>query len=165
MIAHRTIGSLVVAAALLPLFTACGFQLRGHRPMPEVFKATYVESPDDQTDFVQDLRKLLLTSGSRLTPTRAQASAVVEILADKVTARVLSVSARNLPREYELTHTVRFEVRAGEAELLAAQEISGTRTYSFDETKLLAKENEEAILRRALAGDLASIVMRRLSSL
>ena len=66
---------------------------------------------------------------------------------------------------HELTHTVRFEVRAGEAELLSAQEISGTRTYSFDETKLLAKENEEAILRRALAGDLASIVMRRLSSL
>ena len=155
--------SLLAGAVLL--LPACGFQLRGLKPMPEVFKVTCVQSPDDQTDFVQDLRKSLLTSGSKLTATCTDATAVVDILTDKVVEKVLSVSARNLPREYELTHTVRFKVSAGAKELLDAQEISGTRDYSFDETRLLAKENEEAILRQALASDLANIVMRRLSSL
>jgi outer membrane lipopolysaccharide assembly protein LptE/RlpB len=37
------------------------------------------------------------------------------------------------------------------------------RSYSFDESLLLAKEHEEAILQRAMGEDLADIVMRRLS--
>ena len=45
------------------------------------------------------------------------------------------------------------------------QEISATRSYSFDERLLLAKEHEEAMLREAMAQDLADIVMRRLASL
>ena len=39
------------------------------------------------------------------------------------------------------------------------------RDYTFDETILLAKNNEEAILRDALAHDLADVVMRRLANL
>ena len=50
-------------------------------------------------------------------------------------------------------------------DLLAEQEISLARDYSFDERALLAKEHEEAILREALARDLVSLIMRRLSSL
>jgi outer membrane lipopolysaccharide assembly protein LptE/RlpB len=49
--------------------------------------------------------------------------------------------------------------------LLAPQDISATRSYSFDETRLLAKEHEEAILRQAMAHDLADRVIRQLSSL
>ncbi len=50
-------------------------------------------------------------------------------------------------------------------ELLPSQKVSVTRDYSFDETKLLAKENEEAILREGMANDLVAIVMRRLSAI
>jgi LPS-assembly lipoprotein len=75
------------------------------------------------------------------------------------------VSPDNLPREYELTYTVRFSVTAGDKELLAPQEVASTREYSFTVTELLAKENEEAILQAALAHDLVDVVMRRLSSL
>ena len=39
------------------------------------------------------------------------------------------------------------------------------RDHTFDETILLAKKNEEAILREALAHDLADVVMRRLANL
>ena len=54
---------------------------------------------------------------------------------------------------------------AGDKQLLANQEVSATRSYSFDERLLLAKEHEEAILRETMAKDLADIVMRRLASL
>jgi LPS-assembly lipoprotein len=77
----------------------------------------------------------------------------------------LSVSALNQPNEYEVTYTVRFAVTAGDKELLPAQEVSATRTYSFDERQLLAKGHEEDILRQDMARDLADLVMRRLSSL
>ena len=153
----------VLLGALLA--NGCGFHLQGRDPLPPALATTFVEAADEQSDFVQGLRKALLASGARLTDDRDRATAVVRILTDEVTERVLSVSARNIPREYELTHTVRFAVSAGDKELLSVQEVSATRDFSFDERVLLAKENEEAILREALARDLVGIVMRRLSSL
>jgi LPS-assembly lipoprotein len=158
---------------LLALLAACGFHLQGRAPLPESMKAAYVQATDEQTDFVQSLRKALLTSGARPAYAKSGASSVVYILKDEVVRRTLSVSALNKPNEYEITYVVRFSVsagdkageKAGEKELLAPQEISATRSYSFDETRLLAKEHEEAILREAMAHDLADRVVRQLSSL
>jgi len=82
-----------------------------------------------------------------------------------VTRRVLSVSATNQPNQYEVTYTVGFSVSAADKELLAPQELTATRTYSFDERLLLAKNHEEEILRQDMARDLADMVMRRLASL
>ena len=83
----------------------------------------------------------------------------------EVAHRVLSVSAANRPTQYEVTYTVAFSVSEGDKELLSNQEVSATRSYSFDERLLLAKEHEESVLREAMARDLADIVMRRLASL
>lgn len=154
--------ALLVAAALLG---GCGFHLQGRTPLPTVLKLAYVQATDEQSDFVQGLRKALIASGARVTDNSVDATAVVHILKDTLAQRVLSVSAGNLPREYELTYTVQFAVRAGARDLLPMQEVSATRDFSFDESALLAKNNEEEILREALAHDLVDMVMRRLSSL
>src|SRR5882757_1475549 len=155
----------VVAGVLLSLLTACGFHLQGRTPLPESMKSAYVQATDMQTDFAQSLRKALLTSGARPPTEKRTASSIVNILKDDVVRRTLSVSAQNKPNEYEITYNVRFSVTSGDQELLAPQEITATRSYSFDETKLLAKEHEEAILRQAMAHDLADRVIRQLSSL
>ena len=163
----------VVAGACLAVLAACGFHLQGRAPLPQSMKAAYVQATDQQTDFVQSLRKALLTSGARPAYAKTGASSVVNILKDEVVRRTLSVSALNKPNEYEITYIVRFSVsaseqageKAGEKELLAPQEISATRSYSFDETRLMAKEHEESILRQAMAHDLADRVVRQLSSL
>jgi LPS-assembly lipoprotein len=154
-----------VLAVCLAVLAACGFHLQGRAPLPQSMKAAYVQATDQQTDFVQSLRKALLTSGARPAYAKSSASSVVNILRDEVVRRTLSVSALNKPNEYEVTYLVRFSVSAGDKELLAPQEISATRSYSFDETRLLAKEHEEAILRQAMAHDLADRVVRQLSSL
>jgi len=130
-----------------------------------VVRQPFVEAPDRQSDFVQYLRHALLSNGAQLTAERNQASAVVSILRDNVSRRVLSVSATNQPNQYEVTYTVGFTVSAAGKELLPPQEVSATRTYSFDERILLAKNHEEEILRQDMARDLADMVMRRLASL
>ena len=155
--------ALIIAAAAL--LSACGFQLQGRTPLPESLKVTFVQADDQQSDFVQGLRKALITSGAQLAASSEGASGTVRIVRDEVQRNVLSVSARNTPREYEVRYTVRFSVRAGDKELLPEQEVALSRDYSFDERNLLAKEHEEAILREALARDLVGIVMRRLASL
>jgi LPS-assembly lipoprotein len=153
------------ALAALGLLCGCGFHLQGHTPLPAVVKTPYVEAPDRQSDFVQYLRHALLSNGAHLMQERDKASAVVSIIKDSVARRVLSVSALNQPNEYEVTYTVRFAVTAGDKELLPAQDVSATRTFSFDERLLLARDHEEDILRQDMARDLADMVMRRLSSL
>jgi len=155
----------VVAGALLAALAGCGFHLAGRTPLPESMKSAFVQATDQQTDFVQSLRKALLTSGARPAYAKRASSSVVNILRDEVVRRTLSVSALNKPNEYEVTYFVRFSVTAGDKELLAPQDMSATRSYSFDETRLLAKEHEEAILRQAMAHDLADRVVRQLSSL
>src|SRR5262249_10308167 len=125
------------AAAALSL-TACGFHLEGHTRLPATLMTPYLETQDRQTDFVQRLQRALRAKGAQLAPQKEQASAVVSILKDSVGQRVLSVSNLNQPNEYELTYTVSFSVTAGGQELLPPQEISTTRSYSFDPHILLA---------------------------
>jgi LPS-assembly lipoprotein len=157
--------AVIVLATLLFALCGCGFHLQGRAPLPKEFKLSYVDARDRQSDFVQGLRNALLVSGVELTEDTKAATATVHVLDDKRTRRILSVSPDNLPREYELTYTVRFSVTAGDKELLPAQEVETTREYSFAVSELLAKENEEAILQAALAHDLVDAVMRRLSRL
>jgi LPS-assembly lipoprotein len=147
------------------LVASCGFRLQGHTPLPDTLSDAYVFAADQQSDFVQGLRRALLVSGAQLAPESEKASGTVHISKDEVTQKVLSVSANNIPREYEITYTVEFSVSVADKEVLSPQKVFVTRNYSFDERTLLAKENEEAILREGMARDLVGIVMRRLSSL
>ena len=162
---HAQRATWLACTAATMLLAACGFHLQGHTPLPAVVKTPFVEAPDRQSDFVQSMRHALLSNGAHLAHEKQSASAVLSIVKDSFTRRVLSVSATNQPNEYEITYTVGFSVTAGERELLAPQEISATRTYSFDERLLLAKSHEEDVLRADLARDLAVRVMRRLSNL
>ena len=147
------------------LLSGCGFHLQGRTPLPPALKAAFVQAQDPRSDFVQSLRKAMLISGAHPTDGKEGSTAVVNVVKDELTRRVLSVSAANRPTEYEVTYTVQFSVDSGGKTLLANQEVSATRSYSFDERLLLAKEHEEAVLREAMAKDLADIVMRRLASL
>ncbi|HVY80448.1 MAG TPA: LPS assembly lipoprotein LptE [Steroidobacteraceae bacterium] len=160
-----TAGACALAVVAAVLLSGCGFRLQGRMPLPPPLAVTYVIAPNDQSDFVQGLRKALITNGGKLAEDSTSATGTVRILTDDVTSKILSVSANNIPREYELTYTVEFSVSSKDAELLPAQKVSVTRDYSFDERTLLAKENEAAILREGMARDLVNIVMRRLASL
>jgi LPS-assembly lipoprotein len=160
----KHLGKLLGAAALVAL-SGCGFHLEGRTPLPATVKTPYLEADDRQSDFVQSLERALLANGAQLAPQKDKASAVVSILKDNLKQRVLSVSNLNQPNEYELTYTVSFSVTAGDRELLPPQEISTTRSYSFDARFLLAKGQEADILRSAMAQDLADMVMRRLARL
>jgi LPS-assembly lipoprotein len=154
-----------LALGLAALLAGCGFRLEGHTPLPKPLALSYVEAKDKQSDFVQGLRKALLAAGAHLTEESTRATAVVHVLEDTATPRVLSVSSADLPIEYEITYSVRISVTADGKDLLAPQQITARRDYAFDQYVTLAKDNESSILRAALAQDLVDITMRRLSRL
>jgi LPS-assembly lipoprotein len=156
---------LIFGSLAIMCLAACGFHLEGHAPLPESLKAPYVETQDRQSDFVQSLQRALLSNGAHLAPDKDKASATVNILKDNLKRRVVSVSNLNQPNEYEITYTVTFSVTAGDRQLLAPQDVTATRVFSFNESQLLAKGHEEDVLRTAMARDLADMVVRRLARL
>ncbi len=159
----RVIQSVACFALVLAL-AACGFQLQGRQVLPPVLEQVRLDVADRQSEFTRALRATLAASGATLVEAPA-AGAEVRILQDEMTERVLSVDARNIPTDYELTYRVEIQVRAQQRELLAPESFELSRIYSFDERRQLAKDREKEILREALARDLASVVTRRLSTL
>ena len=166
MISRRAVskGTVPILAATL-LLASCGFHLQGRQPLPQAFAYTYIDTKDEQTDFVQDLRKALIAFNVNVVPTKGSSGAVITVHEDELTERILSVSARNIPTEYELTYAVEFSVTSDGKTLIDKEVVTATRDVSFDETQLLAKEREQEILAEALARDLVGLVMRRLAAL
>jgi LPS-assembly lipoprotein len=152
--------------ALLLALAGCGFHLEGSTPLPASLAVVQVFASDTQSDFYFGLRKALMAAGTRIDDAGQDASgAVIHILNDSALERTLTVSTLNVPTEYELTYKVRFSVTVKGREVIAPEEHSLVRDYSYSESAQLAKERENAILRQALAHDLVSVVMRRLASL
>jgi LPS-assembly lipoprotein len=159
---RRLLLPVLLAAALV---SGCGFQLQGRQQLPPRLATVQVDAVDRHSDFTRELRRSLDASGARLVDGNGAGVAVVRILSDSVTENVLSVDARNIPTDYELIYEVEVEVREGGEQLMAAEPFLLSRIYSFNETRLLAKEREKDVLRRALARDMAGMVLRRLTAL
>ena len=154
--------SLAIGLALA--LAACGFHLQGTGTLPPAMVRTYVDTDRPHSEFLQSLTDVLRQRGAELLDAPADGAAVLDISADETGQRVLSVSARNIPREYEVYYTVTFSLRVGAESLITNESLVVTRAYTYDETQVLAKAAEEEILREALAADLARRVMQRIQS-
>jgi LPS-assembly lipoprotein len=157
--------SITSGLALAALCAAgCGFQLEGSGALPSTMARTYVETERRNTDFIGSLHSALRLRGSEVVESRGDADAVLRITSEETGQRVLSVSARNIPREYEIYYTVTFDLAADGQSLMGPESLVVTRTYTYDETQVLGKAAEERELRRALADDLARQVLRRIAA-
>ena len=133
--------------------------------MPPQMERTYVDAADDYSLFYRELRRALNAAGVELVETPDRATAILSILNDRTGQRVLSVSARNVPTEFEVFYTVEYTVTAGERVLLSPQDVTLTRDYTYDTTLVLGKAREESMLREAIVNDLVRIVLKQVSSL
>ena len=157
--------SMVALACLLSVtLTGCGFHMQGRAAFAPVLARVYVQADDGQSDFTIALRRALRIAGATLVESPTADAATLRIDTDEWSDRVASVSARNVPREYELTYRVRFALLESGRERISAEELTLTRDVSFDETRALGKQRERDELRATLAGELAAVVVQRLAS-
>ncbi|HEV7431477.1 MAG TPA: LPS assembly lipoprotein LptE [Steroidobacteraceae bacterium] len=161
---RRCFGLPALALAPLLWLAGCGFHLQGRIELPRSLASASIDASDRQSDFYISLRAALHAAGAQLDGGGADA-AIIRILDDSSSERILTVSARNTPTAYLLSYRVKVAVDYQGRELLPAEEHTLTREYSFDERELLAKQRESDILRQALADDLAALVMHRLAAL
>src|ERR1700754_1509394 len=100
----------IILASLL--LNACGFRLVGGDPLPAAMARPYLTLKDPYTDFSREFEHQLKTSGAAVQTVREGSTASIEVTRDQVEQRTLSVTARNIPTEYELTYTVTFAVHS-----------------------------------------------------
>lgn len=147
------------------LNAGCGFHLRGDLNYPPALAVTYIEADDHYSPFYRKLKAVLRDGGLRVTTNPAEAGGVIRILHDETSQRVLSVSARNTPVEYEVYYILKYAVDMGGREVLPPQQLTLSRSYNYDETAVLGKRAEADELRDSLAADMVGSVTRRLSLL
>ena len=145
--------------------TACGFQMRSAPELPSAMDKTYVASSDRQSLFYRKLTRELRNNGVALLDSPVDATAVLTILEDETGQRVLSVSARNIPREFEVFYRVSVSLQEGERIVMEPREQAVARDYTYDETLVLGKAQEEEQIRDAIADDLVRLVMFQLAAL
>ena len=143
----------------------CGFQLQGALTTPPEMERTYIAAADRHTDFYRGLRSALRTAGVMIVDSPNEATATFTISFDDTGQRVLSVSARNVPTEYEVYYTIEYALDSGTESLLEQQALTRVRDYTYDSTLVLGKAKEEALLREAIVQDLVRIVLKQISTL
>jgi outer membrane lipopolysaccharide assembly protein LptE/RlpB len=154
-----------LAVLLLLVAAGCGFSLQGATSTPAAMQRTYIDTPDRFSQFYRELRRNLQAAGVEVLDSPQGATATLSILFDLTDQRVLSVSARNVPTEFEVFYTVRYAITSGGQNLLEAQELTLTRDYTYDSTLVLGKAKEEQLMRDAIVDDLVRIVLKQISAI
>ena len=155
-------GLLLLAAT--PLLNACGFKLRTAQPMP--FK-TIAITPEHGGGVAAELSRYF---SDILLPVAPGADGVLpEVILD-ITQElrekiVMGLNTSGQVREYQLRLRVFFKLRTPLGrELIAQTELEQSREISFNESVVLAKESEEALLYRDMQTDIAQQLLRRLAA-
>ena len=158
--------SVAIGVAIILCGNGCGFHLRGSSPVALRFSGVFVESASAPQVAAQ-LRRQLQYNGVALKRKPALAEAVVTLRGERFEQRVLSVDPRTgKVREYEIAYRVDLMVADAKGHsLLAAQSVDLVRDYTFDETAVLAKSDEEQLLRQEMIQDAAATVLRRLETI
>ena len=150
---------------LASLLTACGFRLQGTDEYPATMATTYIDAEDHYTLFYRDLRVALEQGGVRLTESPIDAGAVIRIEQDKTGQKVLTISVRNVPTEYDVFYIVKYSVWIDGVEILPSRTLILNQDYTYDETLVLGKNREAEEIRKVISADLVRQVSHELSRL
>jgi LPS-assembly lipoprotein len=146
--------------------SACGFALR--KAPNYAFKTIYSGAAETSTLGTELNRNL--ESGGTVKVIRdprliAQADVILDVLLDQREKTVVGINAAGQVREFQLRTRFRFQLRTLKGKLLIPPaEILLQRDISFNESAVLAKETEEALLYRDMQSDIVQQILRRLAA-
>jgi LPS-assembly lipoprotein len=161
---HRRSFAIGAAALAGSLLAGCGFKLRGEQNFS--FETISVVAAQGGPVAV-DLRRVLGARVRELPAGRNAAAnhVMMDIINEQREKTVVGVNAAGQVREFQLRIRVSFRLRNSTGkELIAATEILQQRDISFNESAVLAKESEEALLYRDMQNDIVQQLMRRLAA-
>ncbi|MGZ5006868.1 MAG: LPS-assembly lipoprotein LptE [Methylobacter sp.] len=150
----------VVIFVMALLLSACGYHLRGAFELPANMKKVYVEG--GSLPLRDQFSQIMQASSGQLTDSRKGAGIVVKILSEDFNRRVLSLSSRGKSNEFELDYHLDYELaNPGDAVLLPRQTVEIRREYYNDQQFVIAKDNEEALIRNEMYQQAVHTIVNR----
>ena len=151
-----------IAALASVVLAGCGFQLRGAAQLP--FSTLYVQVANT-SPLAHEIRRNLRATNARLVDSPAEAQATLIIMSELREKQILSLGGQGRVREYQLRYRIGYQVTDGKTTtLIAPSEILLKRDISFNDSDVLAKEAEEALLYRDMQSDAVNQLVRRLQA-
>ena len=140
----------------------CGFKLRGTAEVP--FETLYL--PGATGGIALDLkRNIQAGTKAKIVDDPAKADAVLQFTEESRQKEVLSLTGTGRVREFQLRYRVGFRVHDGKGNDFVPQNtIQLTRDVTFNDTEILAKEQEEQLLFRDMQSDMVQQILRRLAA-
>lgn len=145
----------------LVLLGGCGLQLAEREALPESLRQVRLQLPANAREFAPKLRDALRDRGVELVEAAGGDAVRLVIHSLVIEDRLLSVSSVGTPIETEVSLTVVFSLMDDEGELFADERVVLTRDLTWDQTRVLAKEREEELLRAALEEEAARRIVAR----
>jgi len=160
----KTLKQLTCLIGLL-ILSGCGFELQNTGNLNEKIDSVYIQTIDPYSSFFRSIKDSLRNSGVMISDKRDEASYVLVIKQDISSDRILSISAKNTPMEYEIAYQVVWSLFKGNQEIISDIKHIETQDYSFDQNQLLGKRKEAEYLNDSLAEKISNGVLLKLGSI
>jgi LPS-assembly lipoprotein len=155
------IAGLLLASSLL--LSACGFQLRGAYNLP--YESLYVDLPPASIIGAGLKRQIRAGNGTRLTETKEEAQGTFIQVTELRERQILSLSSSGRVREVRLRFRYAYRVVDPKGrDLVPTTGLELTRDATYDDSAILAKDQEEQLLWRDMENDLVQQLLRRLAT-
>ncbi|MBL8391416.1 MAG: hypothetical protein JNN21_06025 [Candidatus Accumulibacter sp.] len=153
----------IVLLAVGTLVAACGFQLRGSYSFP--FESLYLSMPENSVIGAQ-LRRSIRASNPNLLVPKASEAQVLFVPGSEARDRViLTVSGTGRVSELRLRYLFPYRLADNKGrDVVPPGSVELVRDLTYDDSQVLAKQQEESLLWRDMELDLVQQLMRRLAA-
>jgi LPS-assembly lipoprotein len=143
---------------LIIIISACGFQLRGN------IQANFdsISISGGTSGFNKTLQRKFRQAGIRIA-SASEAEKIVEIIENKFTKTILTLTGTGAVSEYQLDYEVNYRFKSKDGPWNLPVTIEATRTYTYDDSDILAKDEEEKRLVTGMEDQLIKTMATQIS--
>ena len=150
--------SVILIMALL--LSACGYHLRGALQLPANLKNVYLEGGSGELR--GHFQKAMEISSVPFASSPETAGMIVKIFNEDSQRRVLSLNSGGTANDFELGYRFDFEIVDSKNNILSPrQPVEIKREYYNDQLAIIAKDNEELVIRNEMYQQAVRSIMNR----
>ncbi|WP_434679515.1 hypothetical protein J3P77_03140 [Pseudomonas sp. R1-18] len=152
----------LLVMGLAVMLSACGFQLRGTGTNELTIKELDVKARNAYGETVTQLSRMLTASGVKVY-NGAQYKLV--LVSEQEEQRSIGFSSSGRASEYQLTTTLKYEIRGERDRFLLGDSVVVEKSYAHDGNNLTGSDREASQVRQEMRNDLVQRTMSRLQQL
>ena len=143
---------------LILIISACGFQLRGD------IQANFdsISISGGTSSFNKTLQRKFRQAGITIS-NASEAEKIVEIIENKFSKTILTLTGTGAVSEYQLDYDVTYRFKSKDDSWTLPVTIEATRTYTYDDSDILAKDEEEKRLVSGMEDQLIKTMATQIS--